>query len=360
MDFYDDDELTDSNENPEETTTKKEFKSSIYKDSQDKTSSKLSSIKFGKQKLTRAEKRFKRYKKAFKLIKDINIKINCVFLNELTKFNNRQIQGEFDKENAVISEKKFLNMIKFYNKIREIVNCTDLNEINKFIFQNDFTTYNIKVDNPDKTNSNIKVENNKTNNINNNTNNNVNNKKNLNKIPPIKNFWKLSLINCQFFKINKLDGEILNFLRDIIIVPLDYPNYRIEFHFKKNEYLKQNILSKEYFYTNAKKEKLSESRGSEIEWDEDNKNPTLKQLKKVVKEIKVHKKKKIEKIREEDIYVNTDSFFKIFDIDKSTIEKDFIESNFFINDFIPNILEYYLNIIEIKYDNVEDELISNN
>jgi hypothetical protein len=75
-------------------------------------------------------------------------------LNELTKFNNRQIQGEFDKENAVISEKKFLNMIKFYNKIREIVNCTDLNEINKFIFQNDFTTYNIKVDNPDKTNSN--------------------------------------------------------------------------------------------------------------------------------------------------------------------------------------------------------------
>ena len=192
MDFYDDDELTDSNENPEETTTKKEFKSSIYKDSQDKTSSKLSSIKFGKQKLTRAEKRFIRYKKAFKLIKDINIKINCVFLNELTKFNNRQIQGEFDKENAVISEKKFLNMIKFYNKIREIVNCTDLNEINKFIFQNDFTTYNIKVDNPDKTNSNIKEENNMTNNINNNTNNNVNNKKNLNKIPPIKNFWKLS------------------------------------------------------------------------------------------------------------------------------------------------------------------------
>ena len=157
-----------------------------------------------------------------------------------------------------------------------------------------------------------------------------------------------------------MDGEILNFLKDIIIIPYEYPNYRIEFHFKKNDYLKQNILTKEYFYTNAKKEKLSESRGSEIEWDEDSKNPTLKQLKKVVKEIKVHKKKKIEKIKEEDIYVNTDSFFKIFDIDKSTIEKDFIESNFFINDFIPNILEYYLNIIEIKYDNVEDELISNN
>ena len=89
-------------------------------------------------------------------------------------------------------------------------------------------------------------------------------------------------------------------------------------------------------------------------------NPTLKHLKKVVKEIKVHKNKKIEKIKEIDIYVNADSFFKIFDIDKSTLEKDFVESNFFINDFFPNILEYYLNIIEIKYDNVEDELISNN
>ena len=332
MDYFDDDELTDSNENPEETSSKKEFKSSVYKDSQDKTSSKLDSIKFGKQKLTRAEKRFIRYKKAFKLIKDINIKINCVFLNELTKFNNKQIKDEFDKENAVLNEKKFLNMIKFYNKIREVINSTDLNEINKFIFQNDFATYNIKLDNPDKNNSNTNIENNKTNNINN---NNTNIKKNLNKISPIKNFWKLSLINCQFFKINKLDGEILNFLKDIIIIPYEYPNYRIEFHFKKNEYLKQNILTKEYFYTNAKKEKLSESRGSEIEWDEDSKNPTLKQLKKVVKEIKVHKKKKIEKIKEEDIYVNTDSFFKIFDIDKSTIEKDFIESNFFINDFIP-------------------------
>ena len=50
----------------------------------------------------------------------------------------------------------------------------------------------------------------------------------------------------------------------------------------------------------------------------------------------------------------------MFDIDKCTIEKDFIEANFICNDFLPNILEYYLNIIEIKYDNEEDELISNN
>ena len=361
MDYLDDDDFTDSNENQEQTSTSKKdksFKSSIYKESNSKTS--LSSFQFGKKKLKRVERRFIKYKKAFKLIKNINIKINCVFLNELTKFNNKLIKDEYDKEMALLNEKKFLNVIKFYNKIREIINSNDINEINKFIFQNDFTTYNIKVDNPNKEKSNknlISVEDNKTNKANK---TNLNNTQKEGKISPIKNFWKLSLINCQFFKINKMDGEILNFLKDIIIIPFEYPNFRIEFHFKKNDYLKQNILTKEYFYTNSKKEKLLDSRGTDIEWGEDNMNPTLKSLKKIVKDIKVHKKKKIEKIREEDIYVNTDSFFKIFDIDKSTIEKDFIESSFFINDFFPNILEYYLNIIEIRYDNAEDELISNN
>ena len=358
MDPFDDDELSDSND--EKDTTSKKFKSSIYKDSQDKSSSLLSPIKFGKPKLTRAEKRFIKYKRALKKIKNINNKINCIFLNEYTRFNNKQIRDEFYKEKALLDEKKFINMIKFFNKIREIVNSTDANEINKFIFQNDFTTYNIKVDNPNKNTSNnniINVENNKTGT----TNNNITNKKNLNKIPPIKNFWKLSLINCQFFKINKMDGEILNFLRDIMIIPLDYPNFRIEYHFKQNDYLKQNILTKEYFYTNTKREKLYKSNGCDIEWDEDDKNPTLKHLKQVVKDIKVHKKTtKIKKVKEEAIYSYTDSFFKMFDIDKSTIEKDFNESKFFITDFFPNILEYYLNIIEIKYDNVEDELISNN
>ena len=345
MDYSD----KDDNENEKATSTSKQLKSNIKKDLDKKTS--LSSFKFGNQKLTKAEKRFIRYKRAFKLIKETNLKISCVFLNELTKFNNKKIKEDFDKEKALLDEKKFLNMVKFHNKIREIINSTDLNEIDRYIFQNDFTTYNIKLDNPNKENSNTNITA---------VENNINNEKNLNKISPIKNFWKLSLINCQFFKINKLDGKILNFLKDIIIVPLDYPNYKIEFHFKKNDYLKQNILTKEYYYTNAQKEKLYKSRGSEIEWGEDDMNPTLKKLKKIVKDIKVHKKKKIQKSKEEIIYVNADSFFKIFDIDKCTIEKDFIESNFFITDFFPNILEYYLNIIEIKYENVEDELISNN
>ena len=354
---YEESNPSENSDNINSSTTKK-VKSSQKKESQKSNLfSNFSMGIFGKKKLTKAEKRLKKYKKSIKKLKNIDAKINCIFLNELTKFNNKQLKEEYDKEKATLEQKKFLNMIKFHNKIREIVNGTDLNEINKFIFENDFKTYNIELENQNKENSNAQGDNNNLNN------NNINKKKNLNKIPTIKNFWKLSLINCQFFKINKIDSQIFNFLKDIIIIPLDYPNFRLEFHFAKNDYLKQNILTKEYFYTNEKKEKLLKSNGCDIEWEEDNKNPTLKELKKVVKDIKVKeqkKKTKIKKVKEEIIYVVSDSFFKIFDIDKSTLEKDFIEANFFIKDFFPNILEYYLNIIEIKYDDVEDELISNN
>ena len=206
MEYLDDDYFTESNENQEITSTSKKdksFKSSIYKESNNGTS--LSSFIIGKQKLTRAEKRFIKYKKAFKLIKDINIKINCVFLNELTKYNNKLIKDEYDKEMALLNEKKFLNMIKFYNKIREIINSTDINEINKFIFQNDFTNYNIKVDNPNKTKSNKNlavVEDNKSTK----TNNNLKDEK----ISPIKNFWKISLI-VNFLKLIKWMEKFLIF-----------------------------------------------------------------------------------------------------------------------------------------------------
>ena len=82
---------------------------------------------------------------------------------------------------------------------------------------------------------------------------------------------------------------------------------------------------------------------------------------KELKEMKNIKKIKNKngKIKEESIYVNCNSFFNMFDIDKCTIEKDFNEANFIVDDFLPNILEYYLNIIEIHYENEEDELLSN-
>ena len=375
-------------------------------------SSSSTSIMFGKVKLTRAQKKLKKYKKSLRLIKNKNIRTNVVYLYELTKVNNKDLKDKKALDKALIYQKKLDLFVEYHNKIREMIKTSDLNIINKNIIGNDEELYSIngedksskksiskevksnknkdknesenknkndvnkeiKSKNSSKNNKNsAEDENNKEINSKNSSksksensksykiNGNMNSKEKLESVGPIKNFWKIALINSQFFYISKRDVAILNYLEDVIFIPLEYPNYRIEFHFKENEYTKQKILTKEYYYSNVKKEKLIRSVGCEIEWEEDDKNPTLKVSKKKLKEIENMKKiKNKKKKKEESKYVNCHSFFNMFDIDKCTIEKDFIEANFICNDFLPNILEYYLNIIEIKYDNEEDELISNN
>ena len=381
-------------------------------------SSSSTSIMFGKVKLTRAQKKLKKLKKSLKSIKNKNIRTNVIYLYELTKVNNKDLKDKKALDKALIYQKKLDLFVKYYNKIREMINTSDLNLINQIIIGYDNDLYSINEEDKSSKISNSKdIKSNKSNDKNESKNENDNNKEiksknssqksknNINEdnnkeiksknsskksksksnnykesnneidsisgninsnekienVGPIKNFWKIALINCQFFYISKRDVAILNYLDDVIFIPLEYPNYRIEFHFKENEYTKQKILTKEYYYSNVKKEKLNRSIGCEIEWEEDDKNPTLKVSKKKLKEIENMKKIKNKKNKkEESAYVNCHSFFNMFDIDKCTIEKDFIEANFISDDFLPNILEYYLNIIEIKYDNEEDELQSNN
>ena len=377
-------------------------------------SSSSTSLMFGKVKLTRAQKRLKKYKKSLKSIKNKNIRTNIIYLYELTKVNNKNLKDKKALDKALIYQKKLDLFVDYYNKIREIINTSDLNLINQNTKGYDEELYSIngedritkksiyteiksnksneKTVNENDNNKEIKSKNSSKNNKNDindesnkeinskysskrsknddnksknsksdSINENINSNEKLESVGPIKNFWKIALINSQFFYISKRDVAILNYLEDVIFIPLEYPNYRIEFHFKENEYTKQKILTKEYYYSNVKKEKLIRSLGCEIEWEEDDKNPTLKVSKKKLKEIENMKKIKNKKNKkEESKYVNCHSFFNMFDIDKCTIEKDFIEANFICDDFLPNILEYYLNIIEIKYDNEEDELQSNN
>ena len=356
-------------------------------------SSSSTSIMFGKVKLTRAQKKLKKYKKSLRLIKNKNIRTNVVYLYELTKVNNKDLKDKKALDKALIYQKKLDLFVEYHNKIREMIKTSDLNIINKNIIGNDEELYSIngedksskksiskevksnkskdknesenknkndvnkeiKSKNSSKNNKNsAEDENNKEINSKNSSksksensksykiNGNMNSKEKLESVGPIKNFWKIALINSQFFYISKRDVAILNYLEDVIFIPLEYPNYRIEFHFKENEYTKQKILTKEYYYSNVKKEKLIRSVGCEIEWEEDDKNPTLKVSKKKLKEIENMKKIKNKKNKkEESKYVNCHSFFNMFDIDKCTIEKDFIEANFICNDFLPNILEYY-------------------
>ena len=354
----------------------KEEKKEEVKESVTSSSSSFS-LMFGQVKLTKAQKKYKNYKKSLKKIKNKNIRANIIYFYELTQSEDKEFKQKYSLDQILLGEKKIKIFLEFYNKIKEIINSTDIDFINQHIFEKDIELYKLdekeeKISkksneksslNKSNNSKNRKIENKKgENKINENKNNEENKieEEKVKEIGPIKHFWKISLINCQFFYISKRDAEILNYLEDIIFIPLDYPNYKIEFHFQENEFSKQKVFYKEYYYTNYKKEKLGKSMGCDIDWEDDDKNPTLKISKKKLKEINNNKKKKNKKVKEESPYINCKSFFNMFDIDKCTIEKDFIEANFFLNDFLPNILEYYLNIIEIKYENDEDELLSNN
>ena len=304
------------------------------------------SLMFGKERLTKEQERFKRYKESLKLIENKNTRANVVYIYELSKFNLQEINLKFNSMKEEFEKKKLNNFLTFYNRIREVINSRDPELINKFVYSTDKQLYNIK-ENIDE---------------------NSNNEGKKIKLLPIKNFWKNSLINCRFFYINKKDAIIMNYIRDIIFIPLDYPNFRLEFHFRKNECIKQKMIYKEYYYNNINKEKLIKSFGFDIDWQEDAINPTLKLVKKDKKDKKnkkgdkknKNKKENLPNEEEDEVYEDCKSFFNIFNIDKSTSEKDFIEANFFSEDFLPNILEYYLNIFEIQYENEEDELLSNN
>ena len=85
------------------------------------SSSSSSFYPFGNLKLTKAQKRYKKYIKSIKLIPNINTKIACVYLNELTKINNQNLNEEYIKEKILIEQKKFNNMLKFYNKINIVI-----------------------------------------------------------------------------------------------------------------------------------------------------------------------------------------------------------------------------------------------
>ena len=115
-----------------------------------------------------------------------------------------------------MGQRKTKIFLECYNNIREIINSKDLNFIEKYIFEDDRKVYKIE-DEKEKgkksINENNIIDNNqKEKNANNNgkKENDKNRIQEINEISPIKKFWKISLINSQFFYISKRDADILN------------------------------------------------------------------------------------------------------------------------------------------------------
>ena len=160
----------------------------------------------------------------------------------------------------------------------------------------------------------------------------------------IEKFFVKAIRNSNFFPFNKKDGNVLDYLINIKFIPLENKvDFRVEYYFNKNPYMENELLSKTYYF-NLKNERLMKSDFCEIKWADKESDPTLK--------IKV-KKKSGKKTQTS--YQSTDSFFNMFYADKTNLLMDDAEARFLKEDFIPNILEYYLNFPDFTQKDKKDK-----
>ena len=152
----------------------------------------------------------------------------------------------------------------------------------------------------------------------------------------IKDFWLIALKNCDYFYISNLEEKILHHLKDIKIELHDNKiDLTLYYFFEQNDYFKNDIIKKHYFY-NSNNEKIERSEFDDIFW-----------IKNISDKIKGNKKE------------NKKNFFDMFNKDKVTKELDENEANFLKNDFMPGVLEYYLNLVKHKKtkDDFDDNIL---
>jgi hypothetical protein len=149
---------------------------------------------------------------------------------------------------------------------------------------------------------------------------------------PIEKFFVKAIRNSNFFPFNKKDGNVLDYLINIKFIPLENKvDFRVEYYFNKNPYMENELLTKTYYF-NLKNERLIKSDYCEIKWTDKDSDPT--------KKLKIKKKsgKKTQAT-----FQDTDSFFNMFYANKTNLLIDDTEARFLKEDFLPNLMEYYLN-----------------
>ena len=251
-------------------------------------------------------------KKLFEAINKLpsdSIKSKSILLYDLNEDMKSQYLDNYKEEKVKIELQENKNFLDYLNKIRDFIN-TSLN-INSSLDNNDVEKYSLLMNDQKE-------------------------------FVPINNFWSTALINATFFEINPKDKIILGYLNDICFIPLDYPSFKIEFRFLPNEYMKETTLIKTYYFIENEKDEIKKVEGCQINWIDDEKNPTIK--------VTTKKKKKGKTKETITTTKKIDSFFNIFDTKDVNLNKELVEAQFFRNDFLQNMLEYYLNIMEIHYD----------
>jgi hypothetical protein len=277
------------------------------------------------------DKQTEKFNESIYKLNTLSLKVKALYLNNLSEQLKIKYKQKYKLESNKIKEKNQNNFISIFNQIRKIIKTYKEDEVKVKLTDDDYGKYKILSENPDEESElgGSKVKESPI-------------------FGPIKFFWRISLINAEFFKINENDKKILNSLIDIIFIPIKgkFPNFKLEFHFERNDFFYNEIISKEYDYKDFDEEELENTYSSEIDWKDESLNSTIKISKKKIK--RKGKAKEIQIIKKD-----VPSFFTIFQKEKNNLNKDLIEANFFKKDFLPNVLEYFLDIMEINYNEIE-------
>lgn len=245
-----------------------------------------------------------------KKVKNPLLKTKLLFLNKLNTDLIDTKQINYKPEYVILRNKFELKYFEVYQKIIDIAMGNKLPEELILLTKEDKEKYNIKEDEKEE-------------------------KK------PIENFFTKAIRNAKFFPCNKKDSNILEYLMNIKFIPLENKvDFKVEYYFNKNPYMENEILTKTYYF-NLKNERLMKTDFCDIKWTDDESNPTKK----------IKKKKKPGR-KNQTIIQETDSFFNMFYPDKTNLLMDDAEARFLKEDFLPNLLEYYLNFLK---DEIEKE-----
>ena len=238
-----------------------------------------------------------------KIVENSNLKAKLLSLNELNTNLINTRQQNYKPEYVLLRNKYELQYFDIYQKIIDIAIGNKLsNELVSFSNE-ELEKYGI--------------------------NNQSEEKKSIDK------FFLKTIKNSNFFPYNKKDGNILEYLTNIKFVPLENKvDFRVEYYFNKNPYMENELLTKTYYF-NLKNEKLIKSDYCDIKWTDKDSDPT--------KKIKI--KRKSGK-KTQTTFQDTKSFFNMFDAKKTNLLMDDAEARFLKEDFLPNLLEYYLNFPE--------------
>lgn len=229
--------------------------------------------------------------KIIKNKKDIseNMKSKLIVLNCLKMEIDKLKNHDMNKESNTLRNSYEPKYYEFYNLISDIISAKDSSLFINKLSEEDYKTYNIEL-NPATSESDIVYE-------------------------PIKNFWLNAIENSNYFVISDADKEVLPHLINVhsnLTVNNDGTVFKITYYFEENEHFTNNEISKVYYYTNKQNEEdLIKVDFPKIDWKEG---------------------KKI-----------SHSFFDMFDEEECKLEENKSEVEYIRNDFLPNILELYMN-----------------